>query len=106
MAVWGKRTLEGAEDAIAQFGRDLRFARTREGLSQMSLEGRSGVDQTLISRLERAKAPHVSLERLIRSISLLATACRSATARTTINAPSATPISSRIGDTFGGSGNG
>jgi transcriptional regulator with XRE-family HTH domain len=66
MAVWGKRTLAGAEDAIAQFGRDLRFARTQEGLSQMSLEGRSGVDQTLISKLERAKAPHVSLERLIR----------------------------------------
>lgn len=56
----------GAEDAIAQFGRDLRFARRRECLSQMRLEERSGVDQSTISRLELARAPHVSLERLIR----------------------------------------
>src|SRR4051794_38552334 len=66
MAIWTKRSLAGAEEAITQFGLDLRFSRMQAGISQMSLEGRSGVDQTLISKLERAKAPHVSLERLIR----------------------------------------
>lgn len=66
MAIWSKASLAGAEEAIAQFGLDLRFARGQVGISQMSLEGRSGVDQTLISKLEHAKAPHVSLERLIR----------------------------------------
>ncbi len=35
-------------------------------MSQMSLEWRSGVDQSLISRLELAKAPHASLERVVR----------------------------------------
>jgi transcriptional regulator with XRE-family HTH domain len=66
MATWSRASLAGAEQAIEQFGVDLRFARTREGLSQMSLEGSSGVDQSLISKLERAKEPHTSLERLIR----------------------------------------
>lgn len=35
-------------------------------MSQMSLEWRSGVDQSLISRLELGKAPHASLERVVR----------------------------------------
>jgi transcriptional regulator with XRE-family HTH domain len=35
-------------------------------MTQMRLEGRSGVDQSLISRLELARAPHASLERIIR----------------------------------------
>lgn len=66
MALWAKWTLAGAEDAIEAFGRRLRDARRRASLSQMLLEQRSGVDQSLISRLERAKAPHASLERVVR----------------------------------------
>jgi transcriptional regulator with XRE-family HTH domain len=66
MATWAKWTLAGAEDAIEAFGRRLREGRQRASLSQINLEQRSGVDQSLISRLERAKAPHASLERVIR----------------------------------------
>lgn len=88
MAVWAKATLVGAEDAIAQFGRDLRFARTREGLTQLRLEYMSGVDQTLISRLELGKAPHVRWSACFGCTSRSATAFPSVTVRTTIDARS------------------
>lgn len=66
MAMWARSTLAGAEEAIEAFGQRLREGRYRASMTQMSLEWRSGVDQSLISRLERGKAPHASLERVIR----------------------------------------
>jgi transcriptional regulator with XRE-family HTH domain len=50
---------------LVEFGRALRAARLRVHMSQMTLEERSGVDQTLISRLERGKAAHCALDRLL-----------------------------------------
>jgi predicted XRE-type DNA-binding protein len=47
------------------FGALLRAARRRAGLSQMQLEHRSGVDQSVISRLERGKAVHVPIDRIV-----------------------------------------
>jgi transcriptional regulator with XRE-family HTH domain len=52
-------------DKLIEFGELLRSARQRVGLTQMALEERSGVDQTLISRLERGKAAGCSLHRLL-----------------------------------------
>jgi transcriptional regulator with XRE-family HTH domain len=50
---------------LIEFGLVLRAARQRTGITQMELERRSGVDQTLISRIERGKAAHCSLHRLL-----------------------------------------
>jgi transcriptional regulator with XRE-family HTH domain len=50
---------------LKQFGQALRAARRRVRLTQMELEEQSGVDQTLISRLERAKAAHCALDRIL-----------------------------------------
>ena len=53
------------EERLVAFGLALRHARYRTSLTQARLEDRSGVDQTLISRLERGKAPHCSLNRIL-----------------------------------------
>lgn len=55
----------GLDEGLVAFGLALREARWRTKLTQALLEERSGVDQTLISRLERAKAPHCSLQRIL-----------------------------------------
>jgi transcriptional regulator with XRE-family HTH domain len=52
-------------EALRRFGRNLRRARQIAGLSQQRLADLSGVSQSVISRLERAKAPMVGLERLL-----------------------------------------
>jgi DNA-binding Xre family transcriptional regulator len=45
--------------------------RQQRGMSQIRLEGRSGVDQTVISRLERGKQPSLRLVRLAAIVSAL-----------------------------------
>ena len=50
---------------LVEFGALLRAARQRVGMTQMALEERSGVDQTLISRVERGMAAGCSLHRLL-----------------------------------------
>jgi transcriptional regulator with XRE-family HTH domain len=61
-----------ARDEIERFGRHLRAARHRRGITQSSLERVSGVDQTVISRLERGLAPKFTLDRLVAVIGGLA----------------------------------
>ena len=53
------------QQPLVRFGRNLRRARQIAGLSQQRLADLSGVSQSVISRLERAKAPMVALERLL-----------------------------------------
>jgi hypothetical protein len=55
----------GIRERLELFGRALRAARHRVHLTQMALEERSGVDQTLISRLERGRAAHAALDRVL-----------------------------------------
>jgi transcriptional regulator with XRE-family HTH domain len=50
---------------LIRFGRNLRRARQIAGISQQRLADLSGISQSVISRLERAKAPMVGLERLL-----------------------------------------
>jgi hypothetical protein len=47
------------------FGAFLRRGRQCAGLSQQRLANLAGVSQTLISRLERGKAAHVGLDRIL-----------------------------------------
>jgi transcriptional regulator with XRE-family HTH domain len=51
---------------LKEFGLRLQHARLAAGLSQLRLEELSGVHQTMISRVEGGKSPHVSLERIVR----------------------------------------
>jgi hypothetical protein len=51
--------------ALEALGLAVRHARGQTGLSQMSLEGWSGVDQTTISRFERGLAPSLSAVKLV-----------------------------------------
>jgi transcriptional regulator with XRE-family HTH domain len=53
------------EAPLVRFGRNVRRARHIAGLSQQRLADLSGVSQSVISRLERAKAPMIGLERLL-----------------------------------------
>lgn len=57
------------EERLAQarlaFGRDIRRGRQIAGISQQKLAVLSGVSQSVISRLERGRAPRFSLERLL-----------------------------------------
>jgi transcriptional regulator with XRE-family HTH domain len=53
------------EEMFLRFGRNLRRARQIAGLSQQRLADLSGVSQSVISRLERGKAPMHALERLL-----------------------------------------
>ena len=51
-------------DQLEQLGAVIRRARIIRGLSQRALESHSGVDQTMISRVERGQAPGIRLERI------------------------------------------
>jgi hypothetical protein len=53
-------------ELLVAFGRRLKYARSWRGLSQHGLERRARVDQTAISRVERALAPAFPLRRLVR----------------------------------------
>ena len=61
---WGRYEVRPDPRAIA-FGDCVRRARRMAGCSQQRLADVSGISQSVISRLERGKAPGVSLERLI-----------------------------------------
>ena len=50
---------------LVRFGRNLKRARQLAGISQQRLADLSGVSQSVISRLERAMAPRLGLERLL-----------------------------------------
>lgn len=52
-------------DRLRTFGAVLRRARQCAGLSQQRLAYLAGVSQTLVSRLERGQARHVSLWRML-----------------------------------------
>jgi DNA-binding XRE family transcriptional regulator len=52
-------------DRLRTFGGCLRRGRHCAGLSQQRLADLAGVSQTLVSRLERGRAPHVSLSRVL-----------------------------------------
>lgn len=55
-----------APDAhLVRFGRNLKRARQIAGISQQRLADLSGVSQSVISRLERARAPRLGLDRLL-----------------------------------------
>jgi transcriptional regulator with XRE-family HTH domain len=51
---------------LVRFGEDLRRCRHHVGMSQQTLEDRSGVDQTLISRLERGIATWSGIVHVVR----------------------------------------
>src|SRR5215218_120626 len=69
---WHARLNDAAP--LVRFGRTLRRARQIAGLSQQRLADLSGVSQSVISRLERARAPMVGLERLLLLERVLGTA--------------------------------
>ncbi|HUG49108.1 MAG TPA: helix-turn-helix transcriptional regulator [Candidatus Limnocylindria bacterium] len=54
-----------AQARLLAFGRNLKRARQVAGVSQRKLALLSGVSQSVISRLERARAPRLALERLL-----------------------------------------
>jgi len=54
-----------ADPHLVRFGRNLKRARQIAGISQQRLADLSGVSQSVISRLERALAPRLGLERLL-----------------------------------------
>ena len=51
--------------AVIAFGHALLATRRQRRLSQMALERRSGVDQTMISRIERGLVPNTPVRRLV-----------------------------------------
>lgn len=53
-------------EALVRFGKTVRAARRRAGVSQQRLEDLSGVDQTSISRLELGRSPRFPMEGLVR----------------------------------------
>jgi len=53
------------DEMLEEFGLRLRDSRKRLGLSQLALEEQSGVDQTMISRLERGKAARCPVYRIL-----------------------------------------
>jgi transcriptional regulator with XRE-family HTH domain len=65
MALWRSENPERSLQLIDAFGKKFRSARQQAGVSQMRLEALSGVDQSMISRMELAKAPHASLDRIV-----------------------------------------
>ena len=50
---------------VIAFGHALLATRRQRRLTQMALERRSGVDQTMISRIERGLVPNTPLRRLV-----------------------------------------
>jgi plasmid maintenance system antidote protein VapI len=63
--VWMSPRDPQALDRVSAFGRILRRARQCAGLSQQGLADLSGVSQTTISRLERGRAPHIAIDRIL-----------------------------------------
>ena len=59
------------QEALERLGRAVRAARQAQGLTQMRLERRTGVDQTTISRIERGLEPGLALVRLARICTVL-----------------------------------
>jgi transcriptional regulator with XRE-family HTH domain len=56
---------DGQDEMVRRFGVELRRCRLRAGLSQDSLAEQSGVAQSTISRLERGRAPHAAMLKLV-----------------------------------------
>lgn len=54
-----------ADGTFLRFGRNVRRSRQIAGLSQQRLADLSGVSQSVISRLERGRAPMLGLQRLL-----------------------------------------
>jgi transcriptional regulator with XRE-family HTH domain len=50
---------------VIAFGHALLATRRHRRLSQVALERRSGIDQTMISRIERGLVPNTPLRRLV-----------------------------------------
>jgi transcriptional regulator with XRE-family HTH domain len=59
-----RRRAQPDPDVVA-FGRELLATRRLRRLSQSALERRSGVDQTMISRIERGLVPNTPVRRLV-----------------------------------------
>ena len=60
----GRREL--APDApLAHVGRYFRRSRAYAGMSQAQVAGRAGVSQSMVSRVERARAPAMGFERFV-----------------------------------------
>ena len=53
------------DPGVVAFGRELLATRKLRRLSQSALERRSGVDQTMISRIERGLVPNTPVRRLV-----------------------------------------
>jgi transcriptional regulator with XRE-family HTH domain len=62
---YGRTDSDGQEELVRRFGVELRRCRLRAGLSQDSLAELSGVAQSTISRLERGRAPHAAMLKLV-----------------------------------------
>ena len=58
--------------ALETLGEAVRIARQRCGLTQQALEALTGVDQTAISRMERARVPGMALDKFARVAIVLA----------------------------------
>ena len=54
-----------SQPGLDAFGAALRAARGRAAVSQMQLEGLSEVDQSMISRIENARAPNAALYKVV-----------------------------------------
>jgi Helix-turn-helix domain len=63
--VWNSPRDGYSLERLLAFGRNIRRARRCAGYSQQRLSDLSGVSQTVISRLERARAPRLGLERIL-----------------------------------------
>src|SRR5689334_16226107 len=63
--MWNPPNDKRAPDRLAAFGKVIRRARHRAGLSQQRLADLSGVSQTSISRVERAKAAHIPIDSIL-----------------------------------------
>jgi hypothetical protein len=63
--VWNSPRDGYALERLRAFGGNIRRARRCAGYSQQRLSDLSGVSQTVISRLERARAPRLGLERIL-----------------------------------------
>jgi transcriptional regulator with XRE-family HTH domain len=62
---WTQESDPYSAEIRAELGRALRELRQLQGLSQKGLEDRSGLDQTIISRLERGRDVKLRLTRLL-----------------------------------------
>jgi DNA-binding XRE family transcriptional regulator len=63
--VWNSPRDGYSLERLLAFGRNIRRARRCAGYSQQRLSDLSGVSQTVISRLERGRAPRLGLERIL-----------------------------------------